>query len=258
MAAAEHWIRTAAARGAQLVATPENTTWLGSHTEKLRRAEAVDGPTHRRFAALAAELRIHLLIGSVAERVEGFTDRCANTSLFYGPDGALVASYRKLHLFDVDAGPDLRFRESATTLAGDAVVVVPTPVGPMGLSICYDLRFPELYAAAVRRGAVVLSIPAAFTARTGKDHWEPLLRARAIETQCWVLAPGQQGHHDDDGLRESHGHSMIVDPWGHVVARCSDGPGIAMAPIDAESVARIRRAMPLSEHRRYDAISRSP
>ena len=158
--------------------------------------------------------------------------------------------YRKIHLFDVDVSDKVRFVESDTVKAGEEVVVVETDLGPLGLSICYDLRFPELYARLARSGARVILIPAAFTLTTGKDHWHSLVRARAIETQCYVLAPAQFGPHGDGGLRESYGHALIVDPWGQVVAAASDGPGVALAEIDLERVERIRESMPVADHRR--------
>ena len=245
----EELVRRAAAMGCALVATPEATTYLGPHDRKVELAEPVDGPTHRRLARWAQELGIHLLVGSVAERAEGETGRCHNTSLLFGPDGALIASYRKMHLFDVDIPGGVRFAESRTCARGDALVVADTALGRLGLSICYDLRFPELYRELVDRGAQLLAVPSAFTLMTGKDHWHALLRARAIETQCYVLAPGQWGAHDDEGLRRSYGHSVIIDPWGTVVAECSDGEGLCVAEIDLDRVASVRRSMPLSEHR---------
>jgi predicted amidohydrolase len=249
LASAESLIRRAASYGAKLVATPENTNYLGPHEEKVRRAEPLDGPTVSRFASLARELRINLLLGSYNERAAD-PARCYNTSVLFGPDGARIAVYRKLHLFDVDVGDDVRFRESATVVPGDEVVVGRGDVGAVGMSVCYDLRFPELYRACVDRGATILTVPSAFTATTGKDHWEPLLKARAIEGQCWVLAPGQSGRHDDGGLRQSHGHSMILDPWGCVVAQAADGPGLALAEIDLSKVDSVRRSIPVSRHRR--------
>jgi deaminated glutathione amidase len=247
---AHELVAEAAARGAALVATPENTPFLGPHDQKVRLAEPVEGPTCQRFAALAGEHRIHLLLGSFAERMPGDPARCHNTSVLFGPDGETLALYRKIHLFDVDVPPDVHFQESATVAAGDTTVVAPTGLGAIGLSVCYDLRFPELYRALVAAGAELLTVPSAFTLTTGKDHWRPLLRARAIENQCYVLAPGQFGRHDDQGLRHSFGHSMIVDPWGQVVAAASDGPGLALAPIDLERVHRVRRQLPALAHRR--------
>lgn len=246
---AEELVRAAAARGATLVATPENTNYLGPHAEKVLRAESLDGPVCARFAALAAELRIHLLLGSFNEKAPE-PGRCFNSSVLFGPDGARLAVYRKLHLFDVDVPGGVSFRESDSVAPGSEVVVARTPLGAIGLSICYDLRFGELYRALVARGAELVTISSAFTAATGKAHWEVLVRARAIECQAYVLAPGQVGRHDDGGLRESHGQSMIVDPWGQLVAQVPDGPGIAVAEIDLERVARVRAAIPVSRHRR--------
>jgi deaminated glutathione amidase len=246
---AESLVRKAAARGAALVATPENTNYLGPHEEKVRRAEPLDGPTCSRFAALAAELGIHLLLGSYNERTDDVT-RCYNTSVLFGPDGRRVAVYRKIHLFDVAVPPDVFFKESATVVAGSEPVVADTPIGRLGMTICYDLRFPELYRELGRRGAELLAVPSAFTLTTGKDHWEPLLRARAIENQCWLLAPAQHGRHDDGGLRASWGHAMIVDPWGHVVALASDGPGIAMGEIDLARLRNVREHLPALQHRK--------
>ncbi|TNE91743.1 MAG: carbon-nitrogen hydrolase family protein [Deltaproteobacteria bacterium] len=249
LAMAEALIRRAASHGAQLIATPENTNFLGPHQEKVRRAEPLDGPTGQRLAKLARELGVHLLIGSLNEKSDD-PERCYNTSALFGPGGELLGRYRKIHLFDVDVSADVRFLESNTVVPGEEVVVVNTAVGAIGLSICYDLRFPRLYQALVDKGAEILTIPSAFTLTTGKDHWEPLIRARAIENQAWVLAPGQHGEHDDKGLRHSWGHSMIVDPWGHIVGMASDGPGLALAEIDLEKVAVTRRGMPVRQHRR--------
>jgi predicted amidohydrolase len=249
LAQAERWIREAAARGAQLVATPENTSYLGPHEAKARLAEPLDGGTCSGFAALARELRIHLLLGSFPE-VGPDPRRSFNTSVLFGPDGDRLAVYRKIHLFDVDVPGGVRFRESETVAPGEEVVVADTALGRIGMSVCYDLRFGELYRALVARGTEILAVPSAFTATTGRAHWEPLLRARAIESQAYVLAPGQQGRHDDGGLRESHGHSMIVDPWGEVVAEAAGGPGIALATIDSARIAAVRRAIPVTEHRR--------
>ncbi len=246
----EELVRRAASLGARLVATPENTTFLGPHTRKVELAEPVDGPTHRRLGRLAEELGIHLLVGSVAETAPSHDGRCHNTSLLFGPDGALLASYRKLHLFDVDVTDGVRFTESDTIAPGEDVVVADTELGHLGLSICYDLRFPELYRALVDGGAELIAVPSAFTLMTGKDHWHTLLRARAIETQSWILAPGQWGSHDDEGLRHSYGHSLIVDPWGTVVAECGDGEGICLAEIDLDRTTRVRRAIPVRDHRR--------
>ncbi len=248
---AETLVRAAAGEGARFIATPENTPFLGPHAEKVRRAEPLDGPTCRRTAELAAELGVFLLLGSFAERSPD-PDRCYNTSVLFGPDGRRLATYRKIHLFDVDVSPQLRFHESATVLPGADAVVVDTEVARVGMSVCYDLRFPGLYQKLRQQGADLITIPSAFTAVTGRDHWHILVRARAIETQCFVLAPAQQGRHDDEGLRESYGHSLIVDPWGVVIAEVeAEAPGFVVAAIDGERTARVRRQIPAAEHARF-------
>ncbi len=246
---AEELVRAAAARGATFVATPENTNYLGPHAEKVRLAETLDGPTCALFSRLAKELSLHLLLGSFNEKgpVDGL---CFNSSVLFGPDGVRLAVYRKMHLFDVDVPDGISFRESATVAPGSEVVVAATSFGAVGLSICYDLRFGELYRALVARGAAVLMIPSAFTAVTGRAHWEVLVRARAIESQAFVVAPGQHGEHGDSGLRESHGHSLIVDPWGRILAEVPDGVGIAVAELDLAEVAGVRAAIPIAAHRR--------
>jgi len=188
----------------------------------------------------------------VVERHEADPQRTWNTSLLFGPDGTLLASYRKIHLFDVDlsAGGGVRFHESERTGHGSEPVVADSCIGRVGLSVCFDLRFPELYRRLADCGATVLAVPSAFTMMTGKDHWHVLLRARAIETQSWVLAPGQWGAHDDRGLRRSYGHSLIVDPWGTVVAECGDGEGICLADIDPARVTEVRAQIPMGANRR--------
>jgi len=249
LASAEVLIRRAADHGAQLVATPENTNFLGPHIDKVERAQSLDGPVGSLFSSLAAELGIHLLLGSFNEACDA-PGHCYNTSVLFGRDGALLGVYRKIHLFDIDLAGGVQFQESSTVQAGSEVVVVDSTLGRIGLSICYDLRFGELYRQLVEKGAAILMIPSAFTLATGRAHWEPLMRARAIETQCFVVAPAQVGEHDDGGLRESFGHSMIVDPWGQILARASDTPGLALAEIDLEHVEAVRRSMPVANHRR--------
>ena len=241
---ASELIRRAADLGAEFVATPENTNFLGLHEEKVARAEGLDGVTCERFGRLADDLGIHLLLGSFNERCQQ-RRRCHNTSVLFGTDGAQLAVYRKIHLFDVDVSPEVRFTESETVAAGTEIVTTRADFGVVGLTICFDLRFPWLYQELRGRGAQVLTIPSAFTLITGKDHWHPLLRARAIETQCYVVAPAQYGKHDDRGLRESYGHSMIVDPWGQIVAMVPDGPGVALAEIDLARVESVRQAIPV-------------
>lgn len=247
---AEELIRRAANLGARFVATPENTTFLGPHSRKLEVAEPIDGPTHQRFANLAAETGVTLLIGSVAEQAPEHPGRVYNTSLLFSPQGELLATSRKIHLFDVDIPGGTRFRESDTCVPGDTAMTANTLVGHVGLSICYDVRFPELYRALCDQGAQVLCVPAAFTLMTGKDHWHALLRARAIENGCYVVAPAQWGTHDDQALRQSYGHSVIIDPWGTIVAEASDGEGICLAEIELDRVDRVRRSIPVHQHRR--------
>jgi len=245
----ERLVREAAKCGATFIATPEATTYLGPHDKKIELAEPIDGPTNQRLANLAKELGVTLLIGSVAERKDDA--KAYNTSVLYGPDGALLAHYRKMHLFDVDlsATGGVCFKESDTTGRGTNIVVADTAVGKVGLSICFDLRFPEVYRALCDKGAELLTVPSAFTMMTGKDHWHALLRARAIENQAWVIAPGQWGAHDDKGLRLSYGHSVIIDPWGTVVAECSDGEGFCIASMDHERTRRIRSQIPMRLNR---------
>jgi predicted amidohydrolase len=234
--------------GASLVATPENVNFLGPAEDKVKRAETFEGPTCRFFADLARRHGIVLLLGSFNER-GSTSERCRNTSVVFGRDGSILAVYRKIHLFDVDYSDSVRYHESKTVEPGDQSVVAATDLGRIGLSVCYDLRFGDLYRRLVQEGAEILCAPAAFTMQTGRDHWRPLIQARAIECQSYVLAPAQFGRHDDPGLRESFGHAMIVDPWGHVIAMASDGPGLALAEIDLDRVAAIRRAIPV---RAYD------
>ncbi len=219
-------------------------------TEKAGRAQPLDGPICSFFAGLARELEIHLLLGSFAERSDD-PQRCYNTSGLFGSDGDRLAVYRKIHLFDVDVSPEVRFQESVTVKPGDEVVVATTVLGSVGLSVCYDLRFSGLYRELRRQGAELITIPSAFTATTGKDHWRVLVRARAIETQCYVMAAAQCGTHDEEGLRESYGHSLIVDPWGVVLAELPGGPGVGLANVELERVREVRRAIPAMDHTRW-------
>jgi predicted amidohydrolase len=240
-------MRKAADRGAKFVGLPENFSWMGPESERAAHAESLDGPTFAWVGAMARELGMTVLGGSILE--EGAPDgRLYNTSALYGPDGARLGVYRKIHLFDVDVGDGQTYRESAAVAPGTEVVVADSPLGKVGLSVCYDVRFPELYRKQSEAGAVLLTVPAAFTLATGKDHWEVLLRARAIENLAYVLAPAQQGKHPKD--RTTWGHAMVVDPWGLVVARCSEGEGVAVAEFDAELIARVRKALPALQHRR--------
>ncbi len=242
-------VREAASLGAQLIATPEATNYLGPHDKKVATAEGLDGRVCTHFAELAASCGVHLLLGSFNEKSDE-AHRCYNTSVLFAPSGDILASYRKMHLFDVDVSDQVRFKESATCKPGEDTVAVDTPLGTLGLTICYDMRFPEMYRALADAGAQIMMVPSAFTTTTGRAHWYPLLRARAIETQTWLIAPAQWGEHDDDGLRDSYGHSLIIDPWGHVAASCPDGEGLALARIDLDRLAEVRRSMPVREHRK--------
>jgi predicted amidohydrolase len=244
---AERWIREAASQGARLVALPEVFIWRGVKKQEREHAEAVPGPTSESLSRLARELNVYLLGGSILEDIPG-SARAYNTSLLFGPQGQLLASYRKMHLFDVELSEGVAVRESETREFGDRVVVVQTELCHMGLSVCYDLRFPELYRALVAKGARLIFVPSAFTAYTGQAHWETLLRARAIENQVYIIAPDQFGKSANSF--ETHGHSMIVDPWGKVIAEAGDGPGLITAEIDLEYLARIRAELPALDHRK--------
>jgi predicted amidohydrolase len=247
LAAAEALVERAAARGASFVGLPENFAFLRSEGQPVPEAQALDGPWVARMAALARRLRVTLLLGSLPERVAGEA-RVRNTSVLLGPDGARLAVYSKIHLFDIDLPGMEHLKESKAVAPGEDVVVASSALGPIGLTICYDLRFPELYRELSARGARVLCVPSAFTERTGKAHWETLLRARAIENLAYVIAPAQYGHHG--GGRSSHGQAMIVDPWGLVVAQAPDGEGMALAELDFERLERLRRELPALAHRR--------
>lgn len=245
LATAEGLVREAAAQGARFVALPENFAFLRSEGVPIPEPQALDGPWVTRMAGLAREHSITLLLGSIPEAVAGDT-RVRNTSVLIGPDGATLAVYRKIHLFDIDIPGMEHLKESRAVLPGDEVVVANTPFGALGLSICYDLRFPELYRRLVAGGARVLAIPSAFTERTGKAHWEVLLRARAIENLAFVIAPAQSGQHDAN--RASHGHAMIVEPWGTVLAERYEGEGLVLADLDFERQDRLRRELPALRH----------
>ncbi len=233
--------------GAQFIGLPENVSFMGPETERAANAEPLDGLFLAHFAALAKALRVTLLVGSTLES-GGPNGKLYNTSVLLSPDGARLAVYRKIHLFDVDVGDGQPYRESDAVAAGTEAVVAETALGKVGLSVCYDLRFPELYRTHSAKGAVLLTVPSAFTLATGKDHWEVLLRARAIENQCYVVAPAQQGKHGAN--RMTWGHSMIIDPWGLVVARASEGIGVTMAEFDAQLIQRYRTSLPALSHRR--------
>jgi predicted amidohydrolase len=241
----------AAAEGAQLVVLPECFSFLGRREgDKLAMAEGLDGepgPVLGALRALATRHGVWIVGGGTPERVPGDDRRTYNTAIAIDPRGELAARYRKIHLFDVAIPGGAVLRESDATAAGGELVVAEIAGVPVGFSICYDVRFPELYRRLVKDlGAQVVLVPAAFTAHTGAAHWHLLLRARAIEDQAWVVAAAQWGRHNDK--RESYGHSLIVDPWGTVVGERAEGDGVVVATLDGAAVAKRRTQMPVLEH----------
>ncbi|MDB4975049.1 MAG: Hydrolase [Myxococcaceae bacterium] len=261
MQAAERQVRRATSAHARLVVLPEAFAYLGPETAQADVAEPLPqgGPLLARCQSWARELEVELILGGFWEsrtpqasaRASGqLADaRVYNTSVHLGPDGEVKALYRKIHLFDVELADGTHLRESDKVAPGEEVVVTDTGFGKLGLSICYDVRFPELYRKLVDGGAIALSVPAAFTLHTGKDHWHVLLQARAIESQSYVLAAAQAGR--CYGSRMSYGHALIVDPWGCVVAQCGgEGEGFATAQLDTELVERLRTQLPSLKNRR--------
>lgn len=244
-------VERAAREGAKLVVLPEYTTYLGRRGGFAANAESIPGPTSERLAESAARWGVHLLAGSMLEQADE-EGRYYNTSLLFDPRGQLVARYRKIHLFDVDLGPGQpAYRESATILPGDEIVTARLGQQTVGLSICYDLRFPELYRQLALDGADVIVVPAAFTAKTGADHWELLLRARAVENGVFVVAAAQVGTSPPN--QAWYGNAMIVDPWGNVLARGGDAETVVHATIDFSRVAAVRRMVPSLANRRPSA-----
>jgi deaminated glutathione amidase len=247
---ADRLVREAASSGAELVALPEKWTVLGTRQDMAAGAETLDGRAISWARKTAAELGIDFVVGSIFERVEG-RELGANTSVHIGPDGELKAVYRKIHLFDVEID-GARYAESATEQPGDQIVVSELRDGTkLGLTVCYDVRFPELYRILTLSGARIITVPAAFTYPTTRDHWETLIRARAIENQCFVIAPNQIGHHPG-GLR-SGGRSMIVDPWGVVLAQATDHETAIVAELELDRIDEVREQIPALTHRRPQA-----
>jgi predicted amidohydrolase len=247
LATAIRLLNEAADLGARVVGLPENFAFMGRDEERIATAEPLEGPTLGAIREVARARRIWVVAGSVAENV-GQPGKTANTSVLVAEDGSIAAAYRKIHLFDVNIPDGARYAESETVAPGDKVVLAPTPMGRLGLTICYDLRFPELYRQLASLGAEVVFIPAAFTLFTGKDHWEVLLRARAIENLCYVVAPAQVGRHSANRL--TYGNAMIVDPWGTVLARCPEGEGVCVARFDRSRMEKARQELPALKHRR--------
>ncbi|HTP52903.1 MAG TPA: carbon-nitrogen hydrolase family protein [Anaeromyxobacteraceae bacterium] len=247
MATALRLVNEAADLGAKLVGLPENFAFMGRDEDRIANAETLEGPTLSALREVARSRRIHVVAGSIAEQVPE-PGKTANTSVLISDEGAVVAAYRKIHLFDVNIPDGARYAESETVAPGDKVVVGATALGRVGLTICYDLRFPELYRQLASLGAEVLTIPAAFTLFTGKDHWEVLIRARAIENLSYVIAPAQVGRHSANRL--TYGNAMVVDPWGTVLARCPEGEGVCVAPFSRARLERVRQELPSLKHRR--------
>ena len=242
-------IRSARAEGAQLICTPENTGFLEPLAKELM-AKAEPEDSHRALAAyrdLAAETGAWLVIGSLAVKKPA-EERVANRSYLIDPTGAIAASYDKIHLFDVDLPDGESYRESKTFSPGGRAVIADLPWGRLGMSICYDLRFAHYYRSLAQAGAHFLTVPAAFTVPTGKAHWHVLLRARAIEAGCYVFAPAQTGTHAEG--RQTYGHSLVVAPWGEVLADGGEAPGIVAAEINPAAVAKARTAVPALDHDR--------
>lgn len=248
LAAARGLVAEAVGGGAEWVALPENFAYLRREGEPFPCAQGLDGEIVGSVRALAREHGVWILGGSFPEATEG--ERVSNTSFLVSPDGEVTAVYRKMHLFDVDlrAQGGGCFEESKSIHPGSEVVVAETPFGGVGLSVCYDLRFPELYREQSRRGVRFLAVPAAFARETGRDHWEVLLRARAIENQAFVVAPAQVGRHSAE--RSSYGRSLAVDPWGVVLGKAPDRPGAFVVDCDLEAQDRVRAALPALHHRR--------
>jgi predicted amidohydrolase len=247
LAQAEDLIDLAVRQGAELVCLPENFSFLGDEAAKVAQAETIAQNSEKFLKTMAQRYQITLLGGGFP--VPTSAGKVHNTALLVGANGEELARYEKVHLFDVNLPDGNTYQESQTVLAGMSLppVYPSKELGHLGLSVCYDVRFPELYRHLSQMGAHVLFVPAAFTAYTGKDHWQVLLQARAIENTCYVIAPAQTGRHNS--RRQSHGHALIVDPWGVILADAGDKPGVAIASIEPSRLEQVRRQMPSLQHR---------
>jgi deaminated glutathione amidase len=250
LAQAEDLIDLAVRQGAELIGLPENFSFLGDETAKMQQAEAIAQASEKFLHTMAQRYQVTLLGGGFPAPTA--TGKVYNTALLVGSGGEDLVRYEKVHLFDVNLPDGNTYRESETVLAGVQLppIYPSKEFGNLGLSVCYDVRFPELYRHLSQMGAEILFVPAAFTAYTGKDHWQVLLQARAIENTCYVIAPAQTGRHNS--LRQSHGHAVIIDPWGVVLADAGDKPGVAIASIEPSRLEQVRRQMPSLQHRVFD------
>ncbi|NES86595.1 MAG: carbon-nitrogen hydrolase family protein [Moorea sp. SIO2B7] len=244
---AEELVEVAVKRGAELVSLPENFSFLGKEEDKLAQAEEIALKSEKFLKTMAQRFQVTVLGGGFPVPVDG--GKVYNTALLVDPNGTELARYQKVHLFDVNLPDGNTYAESSTVMAGKHLptLYASEKLGSLGLSVCYDVRFPELYRHLSNQGADVLFVPAAFTAYTGKDHWQVLLQARAIENTCYVIAPAQTGNHY--GMRYTHGHAMIIDPWGVILADAEEKPGVAIAEIDPVRLKKVRQQMPSLQHR---------
>ncbi|MDA0672388.1 MAG: carbon-nitrogen hydrolase family protein [Cyanobacteria bacterium] len=247
LAQAEDFIDLAVRQGAELVTLPENFSFLGDEAAKVAQADTICKASESFLKKMAQRYQVTLLGGGYPVPTAG--NKVYNTALLVAPDGSELLRYEKVHLFDVNVPDGNTYRESNTVVSGQRLpgVYPSKPLGNIGLSVCYDVRFPELYRHLSQMGAEVMVVPAAFTAFTGKDHWQVLLQARAIENTCYILAPAQTGYHNS--RRQSHGHAVIIDPWGLVLADAGTQPGVAIAEINPSRLAQVRQQMPALQHR---------
>ncbi|MDX2290504.1 MAG: carbon-nitrogen hydrolase family protein [Hyphomicrobiaceae bacterium] len=248
VAAVEHQIRDAGRQGARYVLTPEVTTLMETDRERMLAAAQVEAESVAlaRFRSLARDLGLYLHIGSMAVRLSA--DRLANRSFLIRPDGEIAARYDKIHMFDITLGNGEVYEESRSYAPGGEAVVVQMPWGRLGLTICYDLRFPQLFRALAQAGAGIIAVPAAFTRTTGEAHWHALLRARAIEAQCFILAAAQGGHHETG--RQTFGHSLVVSPWGEILAEAGVEPSVTVCDLDLARIQQVRDLVPSLRHDR--------
>ncbi|MCH9673824.1 MAG: carbon-nitrogen hydrolase family protein [Gammaproteobacteria bacterium] len=248
-------VRAAASAGADFITTPECVSMMEPRRRRVLEKATDEGSDQAlsEFCALAKETGKWLLAGSLIIKVE--EERCANRSFLIGPDGSVVAHYDKVHMFDVSLADGESYRESRTYRPGTRAVVAELPWGKLGMTVCYDMRFPYLYRTLAHAGATLLTVPSAFTRPTGRAHWHTLLRARAIETGCFVFAPAQCGEHP--GGRKTYGHSLIIDPWGEILAEAGEEPGFVVADINMERVSEVRKMVPSLEHDRTISVGES-